>query len=239
MPEIGRWLNKDPIGERGGLNLYGFVGNEPIDNYDILGKFSASDIADEFEVYYGRSIVHLDLLVEDEPCYTWLFTATLKTFMDVGAGVVDVLRFGEGAAKGGFEGFTDDILRGMGIAFAGGAARGVKLISYNYTTQTRVFWSGGRQIAGDAAMQWAKVNKGITLEMTKVGRFLDNFGEYLPPKVESKAWDLASKSFAKGARESVEVFHNKAGVRLRSIWARIEYKELVKKKINIKYHNIQ
>ncbi len=26
-PDLGRWLNRDPIGENGGVNLYGFVGN--------------------------------------------------------------------------------------------------------------------------------------------------------------------------------------------------------------------
>ena len=31
------WLSRDPIGELGGLNLYGFVGNEPISRYDRLG----------------------------------------------------------------------------------------------------------------------------------------------------------------------------------------------------------
>jgi RHS repeat-associated protein len=36
-PEISRWLNRDPIGERGGLNRYGFVGNRPILRSDRLG----------------------------------------------------------------------------------------------------------------------------------------------------------------------------------------------------------
>ena len=36
-PELGRWLSRDPIGEDGGLNLYGFVGNEPISRADLLG----------------------------------------------------------------------------------------------------------------------------------------------------------------------------------------------------------
>ena len=31
------WPSRDPIEEAGGLNLYGFVGNEPIDNYDQFG----------------------------------------------------------------------------------------------------------------------------------------------------------------------------------------------------------
>jgi RHS repeat-associated protein len=36
-PMTGRWPSRDPIGERGGVNLYGFVGNEPASNYDFLG----------------------------------------------------------------------------------------------------------------------------------------------------------------------------------------------------------
>jgi hypothetical protein len=36
-PSTGRWLNRDPIGEQGGLNLYGFGPNSPVNGYDILG----------------------------------------------------------------------------------------------------------------------------------------------------------------------------------------------------------
>jgi RHS repeat-associated protein len=36
-PNLQRWLNRDPIGEDGGINLYGFVGNNPIHYYDPLG----------------------------------------------------------------------------------------------------------------------------------------------------------------------------------------------------------
>ena len=36
-PSMGCWLNRDPIGENGGCNLFGFVGNDPIDNIDPLG----------------------------------------------------------------------------------------------------------------------------------------------------------------------------------------------------------
>jgi RHS repeat-associated protein len=32
-----KWLNQDPIGEEGGLNLYGFVGNSPINRVDPFG----------------------------------------------------------------------------------------------------------------------------------------------------------------------------------------------------------
>jgi RHS repeat-associated protein len=34
----GRWLSRDPIGEKGGRNLYGFVSNEPTDKVDKDGR---------------------------------------------------------------------------------------------------------------------------------------------------------------------------------------------------------
>ena len=36
--ENGRWLNRDLIGQAGGLNLYGFVGNKGQNTWDILGQ---------------------------------------------------------------------------------------------------------------------------------------------------------------------------------------------------------
>ncbi|MFM2198805.1 MAG: hypothetical protein RLZZ505_2237, partial [Verrucomicrobiota bacterium] len=40
-PMTGRWPSRDPIGERGGLNLYGFVGNDGVNWLDFLGFFKA------------------------------------------------------------------------------------------------------------------------------------------------------------------------------------------------------
>ncbi|HEV2805455.1 MAG TPA: RHS repeat-associated core domain-containing protein [Chthoniobacterales bacterium] len=36
-PDLGRWLSRDPIAERGGLNLYGYVQNNPPNRVDLIG----------------------------------------------------------------------------------------------------------------------------------------------------------------------------------------------------------
>lgn len=37
IPWLGRWPNRDPIEEEGGYNLYGFVGNSPVNGLDRFG----------------------------------------------------------------------------------------------------------------------------------------------------------------------------------------------------------
>ena len=39
-PRLGRWLNRDPIEEKGGVNLYGFVDNMPSGLFDLSGMHS-------------------------------------------------------------------------------------------------------------------------------------------------------------------------------------------------------
>lgn len=36
-PVTGRWPSRDPIEEEGGVNLYGFVGNDGLNTWDLLG----------------------------------------------------------------------------------------------------------------------------------------------------------------------------------------------------------
>src|SRR5436190_23231826 len=36
-PNLGRFINRDPIGEMGGINLYGFVVNNPVNFVDTDG----------------------------------------------------------------------------------------------------------------------------------------------------------------------------------------------------------
>lgn len=36
---VGDWINRDPIGERGGINLYRAIGNDPVGNTDAYGEW--------------------------------------------------------------------------------------------------------------------------------------------------------------------------------------------------------
>jgi RHS repeat-associated protein len=44
-PRDARWINKDPIEEKGGRNLYGFVGNDGVGKWDVLGLILNFDIS--------------------------------------------------------------------------------------------------------------------------------------------------------------------------------------------------
>jgi len=43
-PATQRWLNKDPMGEDGGVNLYGYVGNNPANGIDPHGLHPVSEL---------------------------------------------------------------------------------------------------------------------------------------------------------------------------------------------------
>ena len=45
-PVTGRWPSRDPIGERGGYNIYGMIGNDLIGEIDFLGLVVFSLVAD-------------------------------------------------------------------------------------------------------------------------------------------------------------------------------------------------
>jgi len=42
-PSTGRWTSLDPMGEKGGLNLYCFVKNSPVNQFDLFGLYTLGD----------------------------------------------------------------------------------------------------------------------------------------------------------------------------------------------------
>ena len=63
-PNAGRWLSRDPIAERGGLNLYGMVGNNLVGQLDRLGLTKVT-----VNEHFPSSV----------PTATWAFNSDLNT----------------------------------------------------------------------------------------------------------------------------------------------------------------
>ena len=56
-PSLGRFISRDPLGENGSVNLYGYVGNGPLNGIDPLGLFGQD--------------VHQGAAGQDYGTYTW------------------------------------------------------------------------------------------------------------------------------------------------------------------------
>ena len=54
-PGTGRWMSRDPIGEAGGLNLQGFIGNDGINAVDYLGLISTAPGAKATALTFGTA----------------------------------------------------------------------------------------------------------------------------------------------------------------------------------------
>jgi len=60
QPETGRWLSRDPIGERGGVNLYTLVRNRPTNRVDFLGLACIKEIIVIFDRAEAPQLFHTD-----------------------------------------------------------------------------------------------------------------------------------------------------------------------------------
>jgi RHS repeat-associated protein len=93
-PSLGRWLSRDPIGEAGGINLYGYVANHPTKLIDPLGLVWYEDLAKWARSqadYYERK---LDFNLP------WQIAGTGDLFIELAAGLLStpdaISHLGEG-----------------------------------------------------------------------------------------------------------------------------------------------
>jgi len=89
--------------------------------------WAVSDIADWWDEQHRQAKKELDHFVDNNPNLFGVVVATaVATAMEVGAGTVDTLRFGQGLPEGGVKGVGKDALRLIGLA--GPLGRGAKIV---------------------------------------------------------------------------------------------------------------
>ena len=75
-PALGRWLSRDPIGERGGMNLYGFVGNNGVNRWDLLGfSEGTKEVPFLFSNYFTESCAPIVSVSPRAPSQLWKYVS--------------------------------------------------------------------------------------------------------------------------------------------------------------------
>jgi uncharacterized protein RhaS with RHS repeats len=59
-PNLQRWIQRDPIGEQGGINLYGYVDNNPVNHYDPFGLCLVVDPSLKDDFYKAGHYLYAD-----------------------------------------------------------------------------------------------------------------------------------------------------------------------------------
>lgn len=78
-PMDGGWINRDPIAEDGGWNLYAFVGNDGVNRWDYLGEFYEGTWYTAFKYFYSSTPVDKSLWIGGKFTIAGILT---KTAMD-------------------------------------------------------------------------------------------------------------------------------------------------------------
>ena len=64
-PAQGKWLSRDPFEEPGGNNLYGFVGNNAISRYDVLGMYWGEGIINGIGGFFKKLWGNMNIDIGD------------------------------------------------------------------------------------------------------------------------------------------------------------------------------
>ena len=99
---LGRWLSEDPLGEAGGLNLYGYVLGAPVTNVDPLGLWTFG-LGGQGTLGLGLGVGgSAGFHIGKDPCLPWNKGWSFGATFTLGGGV----ELGATATGGGFAQFT-------------------------------------------------------------------------------------------------------------------------------------
>lgn len=140
--------------------------------------FAVSDVAEWWDEQHRQSKAELDQFVDNNPNLFGVVVATaLATAMDIGAGTVDTLRFGQGMAEGGLKGTGKDALRLIGLL--GPLGRGAKLIQTSANARlARLIVDRGGGICG-----WVSGTQALRQTGTKAFVAVDDLAQALGKSV--------------------------------------------------------
>ena len=179
-PETGRWLSNDPIGISGGLNLYAFCSNDPVNFVDPSGEFwdgvvYVLDCAENFTAGYVDNLSwgitsHLRSDEVDEIVCEDSFSYTAGSMFTPRGLAKMILR--KAAVSGA----------GKLVSMASGRAlqKGGHTINKNTANQLGL----ERRKAGDA-LEKLKIENGVPKDFH--GNIMSN-GDYVNPKTGGDHW---------------------------------------------------
>jgi RHS repeat-associated protein len=119
-PQLGRWASRDPMEEDGGLLLYGFVINDPINEMDLIGLSLAGNV---FDVIKSAIPPRADVFYRDWRIGVWpvpvMPAVTVEMYVQLDVDVVKCCKNngGEGLMAVGFFGL--EINGGVGTSIGG------------------------------------------------------------------------------------------------------------------------
>lgn len=152
---------------------------------------AVSELADWWDEQHRQAKKELDHFIDNNPNLFGVIVATAAaTAMELGAGAVDTLRFGEGIAEGGVTGVGKDALRLIGLA--GPLGRGAKIAQTAANTRlARLIVDPGGPVCG-----WVSGTQALRQTGTKAFAAVDDLaqalgkslpelgGSHLPQRVE-------------------------------------------------------
>ena len=98
-PKDGRWINRDPIAEEGGWNLYAFLGNSPQDKFDALGLIGIFGLLGGALIDYGFQVTANYIQGKEDP-WTDIDWGSVTTSAALGAaGIPGNVKIGKNIYK--------------------------------------------------------------------------------------------------------------------------------------------